>query len=119
MNELEKLAEAYTPTGVDEMTRMSADEGDEWVEELMQENDAQVWYSAMVYGSSYGPDLESIIAGDTDEDATDDGSLCDELEEAIQARAQENLSGYSVVAYTDDNCIWVVAVPESAEVGRA
>jgi len=113
---LERLAEAYTPTSVDEMTRMSADEGDEWVEELMQENDAQVWYHSMVYGSSYGPDLESIIAGESGDEYTDDGSLCYELQEAIQTRAEANLSGYTVVTYTEDNCIWLVAVPESAEV---
>ena len=35
---------------------------------------------------------------------------------SIQTRAEANLSGYTVVTYIEDNCIWLVAVPESAEV---
>lgn len=137
---LNEVAVSCAIQEIGEMTLMQAGEGDEWTEEQLTEHGADVWYSAQVYGSSYGPsvditldeDLRGELEGEelTEEESTDLDDYAswsvDELVDLIGQYSAENLGdGYAVIAELDDNCIWVVAVPceveaqESAEVARA
>jgi hypothetical protein len=106
----QKLAEKYTPNSVAEMVKMSSAEAEDWLREILNEENKQAWYSTQVYGSSYGPPLGIIIAEETGISMSDDASECYELEDALAEQAEKNMPDRRVFVYTDDNCIWLVAI---------
>jgi len=109
---IETLAKSVAVQSIDEMCFMSYPEAEEWIQKCMDEHNAICWYSCFVYGSSQGPQMGRMVCQDTQVDESDDCCECDQLEERVGTLSQANLgSDWDVYAITDDNCIYVIAIP--------